>query len=251
MDEYLAFAKDLARQGGKLIKDNFESGLDIELKADHSPVTQVDKQINSLVIDAVRTTFPEHGILGEEASFGSGSEEYQWLCDPLDGTAAFIVGMQHSTFILGLTKAGRLLLSVVYDPFTDRLYHAVKGQGAFCNDQPIHVSNQLLKDGYVLYDNSSIYLYEQLTAVGAILEPVAGAGYRAMLLASGRCSAIVQGKADNHDVGPSSLIVEEAGGTVTLFDGTVPRYDQPIIGGLILTNGSCYDELLSVVAQAG
>ena len=247
MDEYLEFAKDLARRGGAVIKDNFIGNLDVELKADHSPVTQVDKQINEMVINAIGERFPTHGVLGEEASHGNGTEAYQWLCDPLDGTAAFIVGMQHSTFILGLTKDGQLLLSVVYDPFTDRLYHAVRGGGAFWNDQPLHVGVSGLKDGYVMYDNSSIYLYDTLTSHGAILEPVAGAGYRAMLLASGRCSAIVQGKADNHDVGPCSLIVEEAGGRVTLFDGTVPRYDQPVSGGLILSNGVCHDELLTIL----
>jgi len=248
MDEYLTFAKDLARQAGAIIKDNFNSNLKVELKSDHSPVTQVDKQINSLVIDAIRTTYPDHGVLGEEADTGMGNEEYQWLCDPLDGTAAFIVGMQHSTFILALTSDGQVLLSVVYDPFTNKLYHAVKGNGAFCNDKPIQVNNQPLQDSYVLVEPTGFELYPKLTDAGAILEVAPGAGYRAMLLASGRCSAIVQGKADNHDVGAAALIVEEAGGKVTDLRGHALRYDQSIQGGVILSNGTCHAEILEALA---
>lgn len=249
MDDYLAFAKNIARQGGQIIKDNFENNLDVELKSDHTPVTQVDKQINQLVIDAVQKTYPEHGLLGEEANLGTGKEELQWLCDPLDGTAAFIVGMQHSTFILALTRLGKPQLAVVYDPFMDRLYHAIKGQGAFCNDQPIHVNKQTLDGGYVLFEQSASNLYEKLQTVGAITEPVAGAGYRAMLLAQGRCTAIIQGKADNHDVGPASLIVEESGGKVTAYDGSPLRFDGPITTGVILSNGICHDDLIAITSN--
>lgn len=249
MDEYLEFAKDRARQAGKIIKDNFDSNLTVELKPDNSPVTQVDKEINDLVISAIKEKYPEHGVLGEEADSGTGKEEYQWLCDPLDGTAAFVVGMKHCTFILALTKQGQILMSVLYDPFNDKMYHAVKDGGAFCNDKPIYVNDQPLKGGYILAEPTGAYLYESLQATGAILEPAAGAGYRAMLLASGRCSAILQGKADNHDIGPSSLIVEEAGGKVTGFDGQPIRYDQSIAGGVILSNGNCHEELIQLVKR--
>jgi len=247
MDEYLAFAKDLARQGGQLIKDNFESNLSVELKGDHTPVTQVDKQINQLVITTIRSKYPEHGVLGEEADESNG-EEYQWVCDPIDGTAPFIMGVKTSTFILGLAKDGQFLLSVVYNPYDDKLYYAVRGEGAFCDGRKLRVDSRSLKESFVIYDNSSHSLYDKLTAAGAVMEPCPGAGYRAMLLAQGRLSAIVQCKADHHDVGPASLIIEEAGGKVTLFDGTTPRYDQPIQGGLLLSNGTCHDELLQLVA---
>jgi myo-inositol-1(or 4)-monophosphatase len=157
--------------------------------------------------------------------------------------------MQHSTFILGLTSAGQVLMSVVYDPFTDKIYHAVKGGGAFCNDKPIRVNDQGLNGGYILIEQSAFRLYESLQLTGAVLEPCAGAGYRAMLLASGLCSAIVQGKADNHDIGPASLIVEEAGGKVTSFDGRPIKYDQPIIGGVIVSNGICHEEVMHTVSR--
>jgi myo-inositol-1(or 4)-monophosphatase len=248
MDEYLAFAQDLARQGGKLIKDNFGNNLEVELKADHTPVTQVDKQINQMVIEAIQKTYPEHGVLGEEASIGTGREELQWLCDPLDGTKAFIMGIPLSTFILGLSKAGQILLAVVYDPFQDNLYHAVKGKGAFCNSRPIHVNQDSLQSGgYLIVSESSFQFAKPIAATGAQIEPLPGAGYRAMVLAAGRCSASLQGKADNHDVGPASLIVEEAGGKVTDLSGMALRYDQPLTNGIILSNDVCHDELVAIV----
>jgi len=247
MDEYLGFAKDLARKAGAIIKDNFDANLSIELKPDYSPVTDVDREINELVIRSIHEAYPAHGVLGEEGSKGTGNEELQWICDPLDGTAAFIVGIKHNSFVLGLSQQGQVLLSVVYDPFGDNLYHAVKEGGAFCNDEPIHVNAAGLQGGYVIVEETGYKLYEPLWKAGAILVPAPGAAYRAMLLARGRLSAIVQAKADNHDIGPASLIVEEAGGKVTLFDGTAPRYDQPISSGLVLSNGTCHVELLSAI----
>jgi myo-inositol-1(or 4)-monophosphatase len=248
MDEYLAFAKDLARQGGKLIKDNFESDIAVESKPDNSPVTWVDKQINDLIIQAVSAAYPEHGLLGEEADLGDGSEEYQWLCDPLDGTKCFVLGVPQSTCMLALTKDGQILLSVVYDPFTDRLYHAVKGQGAFCNDKPITVNNQPLAGGYILAEATTSPLFPALEKAGALIEPVAGTGYKCCKLASGKGTAILKTNVDFHDIGPGSLLIEEAGGKVSAYDGSPLRYDRLIKGGVILSNGVAHDDLLALVA---
>jgi fructose-1,6-bisphosphatase/inositol monophosphatase family enzyme len=253
MDEYLAFAKDLVRQGGQVIKDNFEQSVTIEFKADSSPVTEIDKQINNLIADAIEKTYPGHGLLGEESDFGDGTEEFQWLCDPIDGTKCFILGIPQCTCILALTKGGEILLSAIYNPFTDRLYHAVKGQGAFCNDQPIHVSDQPLKGAYVLIEASSFLAVAGIKQKGGDIESVAGTGYKCAMLASGYSCAVLKtkGDIDFHDVGPSSLIVEEAGGKVTAYDGSQLRYDSPITGsGIILSNGVTHDDLLEIVSKA-
>jgi fructose-1,6-bisphosphatase/inositol monophosphatase family enzyme len=249
MDEYLKFAQDLARQAGQLIKDNFEKNLAVEIKPDNSPVTEVDKAINELVSEAVKETYSEHGLLGEEENYGTGQEEFQWLCDPLDGTKAFILGVPVNTFILGLTKQGQILLSVIYHPFTDRLYHAVKGHGAFCNQERLHVSNQTLKQGgYVSLGEYSFGFVDGLRAAGAQIDFIPGAGYRAMIVASGRLAGIMQipSNTDFHDVGPASLIVEEAGGKVTDLAGKSLRFDGPLKNGIILSNSAAHDELLAI-----
>jgi fructose-1,6-bisphosphatase/inositol monophosphatase family enzyme len=250
MDEYLAFAQQLAREAGQLIKDGFDKSHEVELKADHSPVTEVDLVINRRISQTIKRTYPDHGLMGEELSHGSGTEPLQWLCDPLDGTKAFVLGAPLSTAILGLMEHGKLLLGVVYDPFSDRLYHAVKGRGAFCNGRPIKVNDTTLADGgFVLIQTGSARFADGLRQAGAQIEPLPGAGYRAMVLASGRASAVVQLGADFHDTGPSSLIVEEAGGTVTDLDGATIRFDRPITNGIVFSNTTVHNDLLKVVAK--
>lgn len=250
MDDYLAFAQRLVREAGQLIKDGFEKSHDVELKADRSPVTAVDLAINRHISQAIKSTYPDHGLLGEELSHGSGTEPLQWLCDPLDGTKVFVLGVPLSTAILGLMEHGKLLLGVVYDPFSDRLYHAVKGQGAFCNGRPIRVSDTTLTEGgFVLIQTGSARFADGIRRSGAQIEPLPGAGYRAMVLASGRASGVIQLGADFHDTGPSSLIVEEAGGTVTDLDGAPIRFDQPITNGIVFSNTTVHKELLQIVAK--
>jgi myo-inositol-1(or 4)-monophosphatase len=258
MDDYLAFAKDLARQGGQLIQDNFEGDLNIEVKRDvgsvhdNSLVTQVDKNINDLVIQSIRQAYPEHGVMGEEGDIGTGEEEFQWLCDPLDGTKAFTLGIPVTTFILGLVKSGEVQLAVVYYPFTDKLYHAIRGQGSYCNDQPVQVNKQSLSGGGCVMVYESYGQFEPaITALGGQLEPVGGAGFRAVRLASGFGVGIIQnpGYTDFHDVGPASLIVEEAGGRVTDLAGNKLRFDRQITNGIILSNGAVHHDLIKVSSR--
>ena len=249
MDQYLVFARDLAKQAGDIIKKTYESNLAVELKADRTPVTEADKAINELVIAAVKDKYPDHGLMGEEANHGTGKEEYRWICDPLDGTKAFTLGVPLTTFILGLTRNSELVLSVVYSPFSDRLYHAVKGEGAFCNDQSLHVNDQRLEDdGCVIVSESSYQYIESIKQAGGTIEVLPGAGYRSMLIATGRCVGSIQGKAVLYDVGPVSLIIEEAGGRVTDLSGKPLQYDSEYTNGVVLSNGLAHEKLLKITA---
>lgn len=250
MDEYLAFAQDLAKQGGKLILDNFGRKIDVELKADHTPVTEVDKAINQLIIDAVKAKYPEHGVDGEEASHGTGKEDLQWVVDPLDGTQCFIDGVKQSTCIIGLTKQGKVLLSAVYDPFQDRLYSAVKDKGAYCNQEPIHVSDQALKGSRVLGDTIAQSYEAVFEEAGAVLEDAHGAGFTCMAVAYGEVDALLKSSIDYHDVGPSSLIVQEAGGKFTNLEGNEVLFDGSYSGPVVVSNGTCHDEILALEKSA-
>jgi myo-inositol-1(or 4)-monophosphatase len=102
-------------------------------------------KINDFVIREVKRQFPKHGVHGEEASFAP-EREFVWVCDPVDGTMPFSIGLPISTHSLALTKNGVPMLGVVYEPFADRLYTAIKGEGAYLNSKPIHVSNKELAD---------------------------------------------------------------------------------------------------------
>jgi len=248
MDERLKLALDLARKSGTIIRDNFGKTHVIELKGDMSPVTAIDKQINTLIAQSLRIAFPEDGLLGEEESYGTGSEQYQWICDPLDGTKPFILELPFSVFMLGLSEDGNMLLSVVYDPYSDKMYHAVKDNGAYCNNVRIHVSSEKINEGYALVGADSFSFAAKLKGLSRGIEPVPGTGYKCVMLASGRGIGMINDSADFHDIGPGSLLVEEAGGKVTGLHGEQLDYSKEI-SGAILSNNVVHADLLKIAAS--
>jgi myo-inositol-1(or 4)-monophosphatase len=144
MDEYKTFAVTLAHQAGKIMLEHFQVGVPTEIKpeAGNTPVTVADKLINDMVIDAVRTRFPEHAVLGEEQSLVKTAAPYTWVCDPIDGTMPYSAGVPTNVFSIALVdgKDGQPVLAIVFDPYMKRLYCAAKGKGATLNNTPIHVN---------------------------------------------------------------------------------------------------------------
>ena len=133
MEEYLEFAKDIAYNAGKIIMKYFNSSNGASYKGDKTIVTLADKEINSYLISRVKEKFPEHSVDGEEEQFGK--SDYVWVCDPVDGTAMYARHIPVAVFSLALVINGKSAVGVVYDPFTDSLYTAIKGQGAYKNGE--------------------------------------------------------------------------------------------------------------------
>src|SRR5689334_10230705 len=130
----LEFAKKIAHEAGDIMLAHFQIGIAKEDKEDGSPVTIADKAINHMVIEAIAKAYPNDAVLGEEESLHNEAGEYLWVCDPIDGTIPFSLGIPVNVFTLALLKDGQPLVSVVYDPYLKRLFSAIKGEGAFCND---------------------------------------------------------------------------------------------------------------------
>lgn len=246
MEERLEFALGVARQAGTLIKEGFGGHHTVQTKQDDSPVTEVDRQINHLVAQRIHESFPEDGLLGEEGGFGDGYEEYQWICDPLDGTKPFLLGIPVSVFMIGVSKAGKMLLAVVYNPYEDVMYHAVRGCGAFSDNTPIHVNAERMATGYVLIGSDSFPFVPSLKEKAPRLEPVPGTGYKFIMIATGRAVGMANDYADFYDVGPGSLLVEEAGGIVTDMDGAPLCHGRRMHRGVVVSNGVVHTELLQV-----
>src|SRR3990167_5987378 len=137
---YLEFAKKLALQAGKIMLEHFQIGITTEMKGDNTPVTIADKAINSLVIKEISEAYPKHSVIGEEESSKKKGAEYVWVCDPIDGTLPYSLGMPINVFSLALVHDGQPIVAVVHDPYMKRLYWAEKGEGAFLNGKPIKVS---------------------------------------------------------------------------------------------------------------
>lgn len=249
MNEYLEFGKKLAYEAGEMIVKGFDKQMQVELKPDESPVTETDRAINSMVIEAIQQKYPGHGVIGEEENLGDGTEEYQWICDPLDGTKPFVMKVPLSTFILGLIHNGTPLFSIVYHPFTNQLYHAVSGGGAFCNDEAIQVSRSELSSGYFLTGAGEGARMSKIKAAGAQLFGVPGRALKVCMIADGRATGMYDVSGDLHDIIVASLLVTEAGGLATTFEGE-PLDFTKLKQSVVLSNGVVHEEVLKILADS-
>ncbi len=256
MNEYLDFAKNMAKYAGKVMVDYFFKDKNVEYKEDRTPVTLVDKQINNYLIEQVNEKYPDHSVIGEEASNRKNSE-YAWVCDPLDGTSSFTRGIPVSVFSLALVKDGEPIVGVVYDPFLDEMFSAIKGEGAYLNDKKINVNNIDLgmlgcTIDYCMWNKAK---FDTLDIVRELRKEsktscIGSVAHACMLVAKGSISAqIFPGTAHgNCDIAASKLIVEEAGGKTSDFFGDNQRYDEDI-NGFIASNGIVHDEIIKLTKK--
>lgn len=253
---YLEFAKSIALEAKKIMLKYFNQENGQDYKLDKTIVTLADKEINSFLIQKVKETFPTHAVDGEEEQFGNSN--YIWICDPVDGTAMYARNIPVAVFSLALVINGISTVGVVYDPFTDSLYSAIKGHGAFKNDSKIVVNN--IDD---LSDMRSVAHFDiwpkahynilnilkqlnkktYLVSIGSIIRA-------SMCVANGEFTfAIFPGTKRKYcDIAAVKIIVEEAGGKVTNFFGENERYDQPI-HGTIISNGKVHEEILNTINE--
>lgn len=253
--EYLDFAKDIAKHAGEVMLKYFNQNNGASYKGDKTIVTLADTEINSYLIKRVKEKYPSHSVDGEEEQFGK--SDYVWVCDPVDGTAMYARHIPVAVFSLALVVDGEPMVGLVYDPFTDNLYTAIKGNGAFKNNKKIEVNDILFDDmrsvsNFDMWSNADYNLYDFIKKIGKRTYFVSiGSVIRAcMCVASGEFNfAIFPGtKHKNCDIAAAKVIVEEAGGKVTNIFGENQRYDQSIKGAII-SNGMVHDEVISIIKK--
>ena len=252
-NEYLVFAKEIAYEAGKIMRKYFLEDNGAKYKYDQTIITKADTEINSLLIKNVKEKFPTHSVDGEEEQFGKSN--YVWVCDPVDGTAMYARHIPVAVFSLALVIDGVSTLGVVYDPFTDNLYYALKGFGAFRNDEKIHVSDIKLDDmksvsNMDMWPEAEYNLYDTIKELGKKTYFVGvGSVIRAcMCVANGDFNlAIFPGtKHKNCDIAAAKVIVEEAGGKVTDLFGNDQRYDCSI-NGAVISNSVVHSEVIDAI----
>jgi len=254
MKNELEFAKKLAHDAGEIMRKNFDQTDISHYKSDDTIVTKADTEINQMVIDRVRAEYPDHGVYGEEKSFDRDRKNL-WVCDPIDGTKMFTLGFPLSVFSLALVINGKPQLGVIYDPWIDKIYTAVKGQGAYCNNVPIKVNSSTLGDhatviNYSISRNSPYDIYGMLTGLsrnGNNISIIGSVAHGGVAVANGAFVADIFTGTTNHnvDVAAVKVIIEEAGGKVTDLFGEDQRYDGDIKGA-IASNGIVHDELVQI-----
>ena len=252
-ERYLKFAKEIAHEAGKVMLKYFNSNNGASYKGDKTIVTLADKEINTYLINRVKEEFPTHSVDGEEEQFGK--SDYVWVCDPVDGTAMYARHIPVAVFSLALVVDGIPQVGVIYDVFTDSLYTAIKGEGAYKNGEKITVNDFRFDDvrsvshfdmwsraGYDIYDAIKILGKKSyFISIGSIIRA-------SICVASGDFTvAIFPGtKRKNCDIAAVKVIVEEAGGKVTNFWGEEQRYDTDI-DGAIISNGLVHDEIVELI----
>jgi myo-inositol-1(or 4)-monophosphatase len=255
----LEIAKRLAGDAGAIMKKYFNSGEDgARVKNDKTIVTKADTEINSHVIAVLARETPDYSVWGEEEKSMIEGAQYTWVCDPVDGTMPFAKGLPISTFSIALVDTkGMSVLGVVYDPFTDKLYEAVKGGGAFMNGVPIQVSDTYTFEGAYIdeelwFNNEEQVSFDTpkdaLNKLGAKVTTQCSAVITGCMIANGTFEAMLFGQGKPEDIAALSVIVTEAGGKVTNLFGNEQRYDTNIRGAVV-SNGYLHEKLVQLTSK--
>ncbi len=258
MENYVTFAKEVAEDAAKIALEYFSFDTEKTWKSDNTPLTEADTKINKLVIDRVNSAFPDHSVYGEEETSNKEGSKYIWVCDPIDGTMPFSLGLPTFTFSLALVNQsnGQPILAVVNDPVMKNMYWAHKGGGAFRNSKKIQVSTDSdLKNTYLNVDGSGKELnFSRLQTVralqqkGAKIMSLLSIIYGGIQVANGKFSGTVFFNPHGHDVAALKIITEEAGGKVTDLNGNERRYDKDGIG-CIISNGTIHEEIIKSIQK--
>ncbi|MBU0491264.1 MAG: inositol monophosphatase [Chloroflexi bacterium] len=253
----LDFAIETARAAGQLLRDRYHEHHVIRSKS--SPVdlvTEADVASEQLIVGRIRQQFPDHAILTEEGSGQANGSAYTWLIDPLDGTTNYAHGYPVWAVVMALAQADTVLLGVTYDPLRDELFATQRGAGAFLNDRRLRVSTaarlgeSLVATGFP-YDRAT-NPQNNLGPFNHVMPRVRGVrrGGAAALdmayVAAGRLDGYWEFRLNPWDWAAGSLLVTEAGGTVTDVAGASWR---PGLSSLVATNGLLHAELLGAIDQ--
>lgn len=254
LDDTLEAAVDVARQAGALLRTYWERGVAIEHKGDIDLITEADRVSEAAIKHALSSRFPDHGIFAEESGDGGGRASHIWIVDPLDGTTNFAHGYPQFSVNIALQIDGQTVLGVTYDPLRDELFTALRGQGAFLNGRPIHVSatprlaDSLLVTGFP-YDRKTSP-QNNLAQFGAFLmrsQGVLRPGSAALDLAAvacGRLDGYWEFKMNPWDLAAGALMVAEAGGRVSDPSGG-PIGARP--RDILASNGRIHEEMMAVL----
>jgi len=217
-------------------------------------VTEADHAAEKAIMAVIKNHFPEHQILAEETGEIIQDSNYKWIIDPIDGTVNFAHGIPLNCVSIGIEKDNNIVLAAVYNPHMNEFFFAEKGQGAFLNDKPIQVSaqtaaiNACLVTGfpytYINMPNGPLEIFDRFIRKGVPVRRLGSAAIDLCWVAAGRFDGFYEHKLEPWDSAAGYLIVEEAGGKVTDFDGNLFSVYQHRI---LATNGKIHEEMLRVI----
>ena len=252
-----AVAHQAATAGGRAAQASFRRpDLAVEWKSDDSPVTRADREAEAACRAAISAAFPQDGWVGEESGAEvAGTSGRRWIVDPIDGTRNFVRGIPLWSTLVAceeILPTPRVVAAAVMLPMLGETYDAVRGGGARCNGVAIRVSAiSRLDQSLFCYETPAWFqrfglerVFSALCATTA-LQRGGGDAFYHMLVASGRAEVVVEPSLSLWDIAATSLIVAEAGGSVSALDGSVDLR----AGNAVISNRLLHGEVLAMVAS--
>jgi len=224
-DKLVARVLEIAAQAGEIARSYFRAPLGVDFKADESPVTIADRNVETLIRNALMGSFPADGILGEEHGTQAGDSDAIWIIDPIDGTRSFISGHPLFGMLIGRLEGGVPALGVIGMPALDEVFVGMPGHGALLNDRPIRVSEQRDLTAATLFINEGEKIFADHEGV---FRHLVSAGqtrrftydcYPHALLAAGHVDVVVDYDLQPYDYLPVAGVVQGAGGIMTDWQG--------------------------------
>lgn len=242
-----------ARLAGGLLREGFGTAFGVSSKdGRHNLVTEYDIASEAMIKRELFAADPTIGFLGEESGGSALSAERLWVVDPLDGTVNFSRGVPIFCISIALVESGTITLGVIFQPLHDEMFVAVKGQGAWKNNKPLHVSNvSTLHDSFLVtgfpynVNDDPEHCIEQFATIVRLGAPVRRLGSAALdmaYVAAGHFDGFWEVRLHPWDVAAGAILVEEAGGVVTHYNGRTFELGH---NSIIATNGKIHGELVS------
>ncbi len=253
--EFLGVAKRAARMAGRVIMESYDPlGVSFEEKRD-GIVTRADREAEDTIRRVIREEFPDHGFFGEEKGGPSRLSGWTWIVDPLCGTKAFARGLRDFAVSIALARDSRIVLGVVHDPVSRETFWALDGGGSFLGKERIRVSGidsldrAMVSIERAVFGNDSTRPWAaRLASVAGGLRSVANCGLEMANIAAGRVDVLVKVNQKLYDYAAGMLIVREAGGLVTGFDGSVLAVPSSLSDRVcfVASNGVVHREVLAL-----
>ena len=239
-----------------LIRDFGEiENLQVSLKGPGDFVTNCDKKVEKILIDELLKARPSYSILSEEIGEINNDDSFKWIIDPIDGTSNFFHGIPHFAISIGLEHNKEIVCGIIYDPIKDEMFTAEKGNGSYLNNQRMRVSSRSkLEDCMIITGgprrdskDRDLALKEYNKFSLKVLVPMRKLGSAALdmaYVAAGRCDGFWQRNLNYWDIAAGIILVKEAGGFVTDFNGENEYIQNKTI---LVTNAKINKEMIEVL----
>lgn len=246
---------DAVTESGALALKMFRDGVRTWTKENDSPVSEADLAVDARLYERLRPLAPETGWLSEETADAADrlGRPRLWIVDPIDGTRAFIAGLPDWTIVAALVEHGRPIAAAIFAPVTEELFLATAGGGTTRNGAPVASSTKTSLDSARIAGSRSIV--ERLARRHEVeqLPRIRSLALRLVRVATGEAdAALAAAHAHDWDIAAADLIVREAGGLLTEFDGSVPQYNRPetLHGALAAAGLALHPALLRALADS-